>query len=351
MAETKQTDQNACRPRHYVLDYGRKYPEAWRRADKMRIEFADELPGWSYLPDRFGLYVLAPEAVKSGEQLRDVSEEIKGDATAISTLLTWRMTQGIYSFDPDVYEAVCSTLLKGDIPLEVLLRLPEWCVYVETPGAIHSGLPQYGFFAHIDFEPRTKKPMLVLLLDTSDGLASIPVQLGAWSLAESAERTIAESRAQIAAGNVMAASNVPDEITAALAAFRATVEEPISLLLYLCSQAAEIGDGSRCPANPAPKRVKRGIRLFAAEKPSRWDVGVRLGAALRLAKRTASDSGDGSGNGVRPHVRRAHWHGFWSGSRAPQHASTRMFELKWLPPTLVNVDDVSSLPSVVRQVD
>ena len=116
MAETKQTDQDACRPRRYVLEYGRKYPEAWRRADKMRMEFADELPGWSYLPDRFGLYVLAPVAVKSGRQLRDVSEEIKGDATAISTLLTWRMTQGIYSFDPDVYEAVCSTPLKGDIP-------------------------------------------------------------------------------------------------------------------------------------------------------------------------------------------------------------------------------------------
>jgi hypothetical protein len=342
----------SCRPRDYVLAYGRKYPEAWRRADKIRAEFQGELPGWSYLPDRFGLYVLAPEATKSSEQLQGVSEEVKGDAAAISTLLTWRMTQGVYSFDPDVYEAVSSTSLKGDIPHEVLLRLPEWCVYVETPGATHSGIPQYGFFAHIDFEPRTERPMLALVLDTSDGLASIPVLLGAWPLAESAERTLAEARGQIAAGNVLATvSTIPDEIGAALAAFRASVEQPINLLLYLCSQAAEIGDGSRRPTNPEPKRVKRGVRLFAAEKPSHWDVGVRLGAALRLATRTAFGDGDGTGTGVRPHVRRAHWHGFWSGPRAPELEDQRRFELKWLPPALVNVDDVSKLPAVVRAVD
>jgi hypothetical protein len=47
------------------------------------------------------------------------------------------------------------------------------------------------------------------------------------------------------------------------------VAEPlVSLLLCLFNQAAEIGDGTHLLSNPQPKKTKRGLRLFQAEKPS-----------------------------------------------------------------------------------
>ena len=58
----------------------------------------------------------------------------------------------------------------------------------------------------------------------------------------------------------------------------------VSLVLYLCSQAAEIreaGAGKRSPLVRKPQKTKKGMRIFAPDHPSRWEVGYRLGAALQ----------------------------------------------------------------------
>ena len=77
-----------------------------------------------------------------------------------------------------------------------------------------------------------------------------------------------------------------------------------------------------------------------------WDVGVRLGAALRRAYQAAQTGGTDTHAGPRAHIRRAHWHGFWSGPREGE----RRFDLRWLPPIPVNVEDVGELPFTVRPV-
>ena len=48
-------------------------------------------------------------------------------------LAAWRVTQGIYRFDPTTFDALWETPVTGDIPTEVLFHLPEWCVYIPTP--------------------------------------------------------------------------------------------------------------------------------------------------------------------------------------------------------------------------
>jgi DNA-binding transcriptional regulator YiaG len=60
---------------------------------------------------------------------------------------------------------------------------------------------------------------------------------------------------------------------------------------------------------------RAGWRLFPADGIRTWDVGVRLGAALRkayAADQTGQPQGDRAG--VRGHVRRAHWHTYLSGA-------------------------------------
>jgi hypothetical protein len=44
---------------------------------------------------------------------------------AIAALAGWRVAQGVYRFDPDLFDSVWDTPLDTRIPGEVLFRLPE----------------------------------------------------------------------------------------------------------------------------------------------------------------------------------------------------------------------------------
>jgi hypothetical protein len=92
------------------------------------------------------VYVLSAAAGDAaGEVLRRAGEQTVrellamgelGVATFMSaaiTMGTWRMTQGIYRIDPDLYPVLIATP-AAKIPADVLTRLPKWCCYVETPG-------------------------------------------------------------------------------------------------------------------------------------------------------------------------------------------------------------------------
>ena len=126
----------------------------------------------------------------------------------------------------------------------------------------------------------------------------------------------------------------------------------VSLVLYLCAKNAEIresGGGARLPAYAEPKKTKKGLRLFPPDRPTHWEVGYRLGAALRTASPgRSSDEPTGSHTRPRPHIRRAHWHSYWVGKR--DEPNRRTVVLKWLPPIAVNVQDVDDLTTTVRDV-
>jgi hypothetical protein len=127
----------------------------------------------------------------------------------------------------------------------------------------------------------------------------------------------------------------------------------VSLPLYLCSQAAEIRDGAggkRVPGRPQPVKVKKGLRLFPPDRPVPWEVGYRLGAALRRtwSATEAAVESVGTHASPRPHIRRAHWHSYWVGARSVPDA--RSVVLKWLPPIPFNVQDAEDLAPTVRVV-
>lgn len=268
------------------------------------------------------------------------------DAARLAGLSAWRMAQGIYRYDPAVYEAVRDTPLSGDIPHDVLYRLPEWCVYVETPGLRVEGAAMSGAFVHLEYDFDRREPELRLLLDVDAErgpmLVPIALHLGAWPLAESISRAL-----QIARDNAAGLSHAAELVHQSANWVGEAVEPVVSLTLYLCSQASEIGDGRRRPGNPQPVRTRRnGLRLFPADGPTAWDVGVRLGAALRLAYHAEQAAAGGTHAGPRGHVRRAHWHGYWSGPRE----GARRYDLRWMPPIPVNLGSLNELPAVVRGV-
>lgn len=102
---------------------------------------------------------------------------------------------------------------------------------------------------------------------------------------------------------------------------------------YICSANADIVPSYKPPKLSKPNNAKK--RSMAT-----WhDVGYRIGAELRSYERTKSERKEHQGGTVRPHVRRAHWHHYWTGPRDGE----RKLVLKWIAPTMVNVDsDIES---------
>lgn len=89
----------------------------------------------------------------------------------------------------------------------------------------------------------------------------------------------------------------------------------------------------------------------AAQLPTAWEVGYRIGAALRRAQEAAERNEgrvlpDGRKAPI-PHVRRAHWHLHWVGAHG---SPERRRSLRWHAPTLVGLEDLDELVPTVRTV-
>lgn len=116
----------------------------------------------------------------------------------------------------------------------------------------------------------------------------------------------------------------------------------LQLVLYLCSDEPDM------PAIQHPQaRMRASGAVDAPKEPRIWDVGVRIGAAIRRYDNTSrgnATDGDGAHASPRPHVRRAHWHHFWTGPLS----GDRKLVLHWLPPIPVGTDWESENPVVIH---
>lgn len=351
-----QFSKRTHRAREILYAVSRSYPNAWVQADQLRQMRGRELPDWAdwcYLP------IAGAYAIVSGGGDDRVPFERSHRTGIIAALATWRMTQGIYRIDSALHEALINTPIEGDIPESVLYRLPEWCVYIETPDLEWDGRPLYGVWAHLEEDANNKSHELRLVIDaatdTSDpldpvsGCCPVPIILGPGGLVEGLKRVLVSGGVQARkAGFETTFEQVsPTPYARTLAPILSLI-----LYLYLCTEAADITGRKGAPKNPEPVRTRRhGTRLFAADGPTTWDVGMRIGAALRAAYQREETERDPveSGRHVRPHVRRAHWHTFVSGPRSEPEKQRR--QLRWLPPIAVAISDYDELPAVMRRVE
>jgi len=360
-----QTPKNAHRARDRLVALSKQYPRAWKLVDHYRAErrkLYPDWPDWCFLPIAAGGAIMADHAGFHVDELVRFRPESLGDAPALVALASWRVSQGIYRFDPALYADLVETPVSGDLPVSVLEQLPEWCVYIETPGRLVGQNQLHGFWAHLEHDMGGAQELRLLLDCEELGLMAFPIHLSG-TIDEGIQRFLDIAR-QSAVGDGQPAlmAGTPHD-SQLISSSRAVFEPLVSLLLYLCSTNADLGrQGSYDdrPTRPMAKRTRRhGERIFPPDHPKEWDVGVRIGAALRSAyqREQVSDHGhEEPSRKVRPHVRRAHWHTFLSGPRkqasgdpiAPEH---RKRELRWVPPIAVNLDDYDSLPSVIRGVD
>lgn len=340
--------QQVMRPGKYAIQADKQFPGIWKQIDLLRDELIKriEWPGWCFLPANI-----------------QVREDIVAEDNADLTLLAaWRASQGIYRFDPAVFDSVWNTPINGDIPSEVLKHLPEWCVYIETPDRMIDigGQPVrlYGFFVGMSFMVEEKLPEnIMFMLDT--GSESLIPYIFPTQLAPGVYASIDEMIALYMdeGGNAfypkdpeLWSSPYQKDVTKQLLAD--VLPHLFALTLYLCSMNAEFRDSrdgsDKRPQRPLPKKTKDGFRYFPPDRPTVWETAWRIGAAIRRhGNPSALHETNHTGEKKRPHIRRAHWHTFLAGPRDGQ----RDVRIKWLPPIPVNVASPDDLIPAVRAVD
>ncbi len=333
--------ENSDRIRKMLRELADEYPGIWQTIDEMRFQCGKTLPswaGWCFLP-MAGAFAIASDGKGPNIDPRRIT-----DVARISALSAWRVSQGIYRFHPDTFKSIAETPLKGDLPTELIFRIPEWCVYVELQGESKekADIHDYGFFAHLEDDQNTGHPELRLLVDSENGLCPIIIHLDKPTLREAVLETFAEIKTR-----KLAPKSMYEPSKESKEKLIKHSERLVGLLLYLCSNGVDLrlnGKGGVRAPKPWPKKTKKGWRYFPPDHATVWEVGYRIGQALEEARERETREGHaGAHASPRPHIRRAHWHSFWKGPI--KEPSNRRLVVYWLPPLAVGLKEIDELVS------
>lgn len=357
-----------------LVALGKKYPEMGRIVDAMAF---GERPSGIEVPGEY----LLPKHVWRGicTYLNHMTpEEFKANATVMNNrteelrfLGTWAKTQGIYRFDKDIYAELLESPLEGDLPAVLLRKLPEWCIYIETPGLqLMEGRGCRGVWVMNDYAMDSEESVYELSIMFDPELppgvnmpmvSTVSLPLGQWTLESVMQKYRNASLSTLEHPMVGQLGIKSDmfEVHAMVDDLTRITRQVLSLTLYIATQNDLTGDlkGSR-PERPEPQRNKRGVRLYGPSTPKVWEVGVRMGSELRRAKEQSVSTGESGGGTVRPHIRKPHWHSFRTGPMKTAQgelipAGERDLVVHFIPSLQVNFTPETTregLPAVVHPV-
>lgn len=315
---------SAMIPLDLVNRYTREYPSVWDAVQKFR-EWENPDASW----DKTRCYI----PIAAGCAICDVLHMPMSAVYMVPALAAWRQSKEVYTFDPDLAEALYAQTTDTNLPCEVLMRLPFYCVYIDSG--------KYRFFCHLENDTNDDRWELRFVRISEDGapIASY-LHLGNFTLTESMMAGLEESMFQSehihenkAASSLLEKLGPPDGAMGSYADnFNKTVlSEMLQLVLYICADNADVvqPDGNkqtyRKPSSGVVKDKYREVR--------QWDTGYYVGSALRKERggSVSYEKQPNQGGTKRPHMRRGHWHHYWKGKEG-----NKELVLHWVLPIFVN---------------
>lgn len=139
---------NDMSPTKKLAEIGKQFPALNRSVNFMLQGKGKDLPDW---PEYIFLPMAAWVAIVTGGDTRKLLEfpPRANPIAELAALGTWRYSQGIYKFDTSLVEALSCTPLDSLLPVEILKRLPEFCVFIESDGLKLETQPDVAGFLRI----------------------------------------------------------------------------------------------------------------------------------------------------------------------------------------------------------
>lgn len=304
------------------------------------------LPRWDndcYVP-----IAAAKAVVESEADFKNESDVARVGAT-LAALAPWRLSKEVFVLDPEMEEVLFAQEDCLDIPSEVLSHLPYQCFYIQFNNLYFGDDKVIGTFVHMEYDIDTQdRELRFLCLNKNNMPYAFPIHLNQENLYDNLEYTrqegykyLYESGQYDKAQKFMLDMDLADTLVLFMS-------KMLQVVLYICASNADIEENpeQKTITHRSPSRIKDKYGEIR-----KWDVGVRVGASFRQYKRVQhkqSSMSTGTHASPRPHIRRGHWHNFWTGSM--KEPSTRKLILKWISPIAVGVDDDES-PVVVHKID
>lgn len=328
-----------------------QYPKAWDQMEMFHSENGSpqlgSWPDWCYAPMSAALAV-ASEGYDLNKLPIDIRMAMISVAQAIFAIAPWRLSKEVYVIDEDLKDLLFEQDGELDVPDEVLLQLPYPCFYVELPNTYYRADKIHGFFVTLEYDVNNGDKELKPVFLTDDGnIFSYSIHIGAKTIEESVDMLDKQA---------LENTNGDKELKRlALKAMQDSAETKIFLkqilqvILYILAQNAEI-----TPSSEQSFITKRGKTVKDKYSEIRkWDVGIRVGAAIRQQKAKEQsrkkEYKESEHQSPRPHMRRGHWHHFWTGPKA--QPEERKLILKWLSPMAIaaNPEDMPITFHEVKQ--
>jgi len=315
-------------PDEFLKQVSARAPNFWFDVERLR-DPAD--PPWVYVPT---------ERAAKSDRLRGLSE----NAETLSMLSAWRTTRSIYRFDVTLKEALLKTPVSGLLPAEHLLRLPAWSGFVEGDPAWDYAAGFWWLLDQVDSRPVLRLiPLVWSIADEHGPSFWMPCGEQLVDLSDTVETAAKKHDAASTASRGLPSPAWKPSTQARWDSFiTANLGRRLALLLYLCAEDVDLPDAH--PAHPSTRRIRQ--RKDCPTQAVEWDVGVRIGAALRQARSEAAEAAGGTHAAPRAHVRAAHWHSFWTGPRTGE----QVLRLRWLSPILVGRGETVTVIRPVRDI-
>jgi hypothetical protein len=272
----------------------------------------------------------------------------------------WEATKLIYRFHPNIIPYITDTPLEGNIPTDMLFHFPVWCPYIETPGFKYTFNNRniLGFFVYLNIRTdlNLNNPSLRFLLHLDDKTTATYVINIEQTIDESIKR---DAQTSLNYKRMCEHLSAEDEasylsrVECECKKDRLFISALLNIVLYLCAKNSDIRESStNSPSTSKPKSKREDPPDSTRNHPLIYEVGYRIGARVgrkdKPLTQTQEERKERKGRAVRPHVRQAHWHHFWKGSK--KDPERRELVHKWLCPILVRGRKEDMIPTI-RPVD
>ena len=339
---------------HWCEEQFIKFPFAPKEAKNFitkKQTYGEAWPDWCGLP-MAATYAIITRYSSLSEAPKILAQHGEIALPELTAALLWSRSKSVYRFDPEFYAELTKETKIEKIPIEVLHQLPFHCVFIEAPATL-KGTTAKGFFAWLELDTNSRVPELRLLFLFDGGhTTSIPLILSGGDIDDSFQSLFesAIKRPEFSEDFINYLTEVtkhggddePED-------FKGDIVSALNAVLYLCSVNANM----ECESFSRAVSVSTSKDKHGNPKKHRyWDIGVRFGKAFRT-QRSKKNKGAEIGRDnkqtihlLRPHIRRAHWHHFWTDKRGNDE---RKLVLRWIHPVFVGGDE--DLPTVVHKME
>lgn len=265
---------------------------------------------------------------------------------ATVALANWRRCKEIYLFSDELLESLIeNSSMALSLSITALDTLPYDCFYLDCRID-----PYCGFYVYFDYD--CVKQIRILRIEGVDQSRHfVTTKLSYYYSGE----TIADG---IKAA-LVARRNTVEEIDATYdnayamqdnyiqSVTKTVVPKVIQLLLYLCSENAQI---TLKDTPMQSNELLSSQKDLVASETREWQVGNNNEIVLKAGSRSLSSGTishttyEAASTRTRsPHIRKAHWHHYWVGKRG---TAERRLVIKWIPPTVIASEGSSNGNSI-----